>query len=254
MAQARLLSKKIILSRKLNEVSEGAENLYYRLLVAADDFGRFHADPLIIKGQLYTLRKGMKEIQVARRVDELSAVKLIRVYKVNGETYLEITKFEDHQRFRSDIKRKKDFPAFQQGSRIESVRVRTSTDVDSSQHNRNNNRNRSKNKEGAVERIVSHLNKTAGTDFKPTTKITIEHINARLSEGFSVDDLCRAIDIKVPQWRGDPKMQKYIRPTTLFNSKKFEGYLNESKIKPPSDTRKSWGDDWVKRGQSKEAT
>jgi len=46
MAKGRLLNRVIILSRKINAISEGAENLYYRLLVISDDYGRFHADPV----------------------------------------------------------------------------------------------------------------------------------------------------------------------------------------------------------------
>jgi hypothetical protein len=33
------------------------------------------------------------------------------------------------------------------------------------------------------------------------------------------------IDKKCQEWLGDPKMQQYLRPETLFGTK-FEGYLN----------------------------
>ena len=73
--------------------------------------------------------------------------------------------------------------------------------------------------------IISHLNKTAGTNYKPTTAKTKSAIKARLAEGFKVDDFKTVIDKKCAEWIGDEKMEKYLRPETLFGTK-FEGYLN----------------------------
>lgn len=73
--------------------------------------------------------------------------------------------------------------------------------------------------------VVSYLNEKAGTAYKPTTAKTKSAIKARLSEGFKVDDFKTVIDKKCAEWIGDPKMEKYLRPETLFGTK-FEGYLN----------------------------
>ena len=73
--------------------------------------------------------------------------------------------------------------------------------------------------------VVSYLNEKAGTAFKHTTAKTKTAIKARLAEGFKVDDFKTVIDKKCAEWIGDPKMEKYLRPETLFGTK-FEGYLN----------------------------
>lgn len=73
--------------------------------------------------------------------------------------------------------------------------------------------------------IVSYLNEKAGTSFKHTTAKTKTSIKARVAEGFTVDDFKTVIDKKCDEWLGDPKMEKYLRPETLFGTK-FEGYLN----------------------------
>ena len=73
--------------------------------------------------------------------------------------------------------------------------------------------------------IVSYLNEKAGTKFKHTTAKTKSAIKARMAEGFTVDDFKTVIDKKCAEWIGDPKMEKYLRPETLFGTK-FEGYLN----------------------------
>jgi len=78
--------------------------------------------------------------------------------------------------------------------------------------------------------IISYLNEKSKKNFKPTTKKTIEYINARLKEGFTVKDFKHVIDVKVADWKDDPKYSKYIQPNTLFNSEKFEGYLNQEEI------------------------
>ena len=80
--------------------------------------------------------------------------------------------------------------------------------------------------------IVSYLNGRTGKDFK-NTKGTDSLIQARMAEGFTVDDFKKIIDTKVAQWGGDAKMDAYLRPATLFNSEKFEGYLNEHVIADP---------------------
>jgi uncharacterized phage protein (TIGR02220 family) len=73
--------------------------------------------------------------------------------------------------------------------------------------------------------ILSHLNEKAGTDYRPSSKATQEHINARLAEGYTVEDFCKVIDKKCAEWKGT-NMEKYLRPATLFNREKFENYLN----------------------------
>lgn len=104
-----MIDKVIILSKKINAISEGAELLYYRIYVNADDFGRYHADPIIIKGQIYTLRK-LSLKQIENRIQELSKIGLIKLYKNNSELYLEIVAFEKHQTFKSDRPKKAEYP------------------------------------------------------------------------------------------------------------------------------------------------
>jgi uncharacterized phage protein (TIGR02220 family) len=74
--------------------------------------------------------------------------------------------------------------------------------------------------------IVDYLNAKAGTSYRHTTKKTQQLIRARWNEGFRLDDFKTVIDKKVAEWLNDPKMNKYLRPETLFGTK-FESYLNQ---------------------------
>lgn len=66
-----------------------------------------------------------------------------------------------------------------------------------------------------VREIVSHLNAATGSEFRPNTKATVQAINARLEEGYTVADFKEVIDVKAAQWKGDDKMQGYLRGTFI---------------------------------------
>ena len=72
--------------------------------------------------------------------------------------------------------------------------------------------------------IIDRLNEKAGTSYRSSSKATQGHINARIAEGYTVEDFFSVIDKKCAEWRGTD-MEKYLRPETLFGSK-FENYLN----------------------------
>ena len=86
----------------------------------------------------------------------------------------------------------------------------------------------------AAGQIIDHLNKKAGTSYKVSSRSTVEMIKARLDEKWTVEDFFRAIDNMTEAWKGDPKMENYLRPATLFQRSKFESYVN---WKPRSRTR-----------------
>lgn len=86
-----------------------------------------------------------------------------------------------------------------------------------------------KTKETITKEIVEYLNIKTGKNFRPTTRVTKEKISARIDEGFTLDDMKKVVDIKILKWKGDSKMDDYLRPETLFGSK-MESYLNEKII------------------------
>lgn len=77
----------------------------------------------------------------------------------------------------------------------------------------------------AVE-ILSFLNDKAGRAYE-TVPANIDFIVARLKEGATVEDCRAVIAKKVREWLGDPEMNLYLRPATLFNRTKFAQYKGE---------------------------
>lgn len=80
-----------------------------------------------------------------------------------------------------------------------------------------------------IARIVDALNARAGTHYKASSEVTRRHINARLAEGYTVEDFETVISKKCQEWMGT-EMEKFLRPETLFGTK-FESYLN-ARIRP----------------------
>lgn len=76
--------------------------------------------------------------------------------------------------------------------------------------------------------IINYLNQKANKNYRATTPATKRLINGRLSDGYTLDDFKRVIDLKVSQWLNDPYWSKFLQPSTLFNPNKFEAYWNEA--------------------------
>lgn len=75
--------------------------------------------------------------------------------------------------------------------------------------------------------IIEHLNNEADKKYKHTTGKTQTLIKARFNEGFNEEDFINVINNMVREWKGDNKMDRYLRPETLFGTK-FESYLNQA--------------------------
>jgi uncharacterized phage protein (TIGR02220 family) len=74
--------------------------------------------------------------------------------------------------------------------------------------------------------IIDFLNECTGKSYKPTSKVAIININARIKEGYTKDDFIKVINVKSTKWLGT-KFEDYLTPNTLFGNK-FESYLNEN--------------------------
>ena len=83
--------------------------------------------------------------------------------------------------------------------------------------------------------VIDYLNAICGTHYHVATKANEKYIGARLNEGFTVEDCKHVIDVKHEEWSGDSKMEKFLRPTTLFAPEHFEEYLNQKMRKPVDD-------------------
>jgi activator of HSP90 ATPase len=90
----RILREGIIDSERVNKLSWAAEVFYRRLMSVVDDYGRYDGRAEILRVRLYPLK-----IDVVSQKDIISWLKecidaqLVRMYTVEGKTYIEILNF-----------------------------------------------------------------------------------------------------------------------------------------------------------------
>ena len=75
---------------------------------------------------------------------------------------------------------------------------------------------------------ISYLNKKLGSNFSTKSKQSIFAIYGRINDGYALSDMQLVVDDKIPEWKGDQKMDQYLCPTTLFSAKHFEKYLQKA--------------------------
>lgn len=92
----RILKESICTSETIAELSWFEEVLFYRLIVSADDFGRYDARPAIIKGRLFPL-SGVTIKQISDALNKLASAGIVILYGVDGHGYLQISTWEHHQ-------------------------------------------------------------------------------------------------------------------------------------------------------------
>lgn len=110
--------------------------------------------------------------------------------------------------------------------------------ADSVKKERNKEKQQNTNLEIMTE-IIHYLNNKAYKEFRINNQATKRLINARLQEGYTVEDFKKVIDVKVSQWLNNKEMRSYLRPSTLFSPTNFENYLNEARDMKPSPVKRT---------------
>ncbi len=83
-----------------------------------------------------------------------------------------------------------------------------------------------------AEGLLDFLNQRAGKHFQAHTPDgkrtkTVSMIHALLKKQYSSVQIKQVIANRWLKWGSDPKMQEYLRPSTLFRPSNFENYLGE---------------------------
>ena len=73
--------------------------------------------------------------------------------------------------------------------------------------------------------VISYLNLKAKKNFKVDTASHQKFIQARLKEGYVLEDFKKVVDIMVAKWKGT-EYEQYLQPQTLFGNK-MDNYLNQ---------------------------
>ena len=111
----RMIKESIRTSKSVNALTDFQFRVWLYLITYVDDFGRGSADPEILKGVVFTRRKGVTEAQIEKALAELANTGMVNLYEVDGEPFFYFPNWGDHQRMRTT---KAKYPAPEEGKAI----------------------------------------------------------------------------------------------------------------------------------------
>lgn len=98
---SRIIRESALTSRTLNQLSDAAERMFWRLTLVADDHGRFDADPSVLLAKCFPLKvAAIRPVRIEKLRAELVAAGAIDLYEVDGRLLGHFPKWFDHQRSR----------------------------------------------------------------------------------------------------------------------------------------------------------
>lgn len=96
----RVIKDSIRTSKSVNALSDFQFRVWLYLITYVDDYGRGSADPELLKGLVFTRRKGVTEVQIQKAIADLANAGMINLYEVDGEPFLYFPNWHEHQRIR----------------------------------------------------------------------------------------------------------------------------------------------------------
>lgn len=217
MAERRMFAKTIIDSDAFLDMPISARLLYYDLCMRADDDGFVNSPKKIMK--FVGVAEDDLRILIMRKfiIPFENGVVVIKHWRIHNyirkDTYNETPYLE--QKAMLEVDENKAYTLCCEA--VDGSLTQVSIDKDSI--------DKVSIGKDSIDEIVDYLNQSTHSSYKSSTAKTKSLIQARMKEGFTIEDFKMVIDKKVAEWMGTD-MQKYLRPETLFGTK-FEGYLNQ---------------------------
>ena len=98
----RIIRESCRTSPTLDQLSDGAERMFWRLTTVADDFGRFEADPRVLLSTCFPLKvETLKVKTIEKWWTELSDCGAVAEYRYNEKRLGVFVSWDQHQRVRS---------------------------------------------------------------------------------------------------------------------------------------------------------
>ena len=251
-----MMSKSIIKSDTFLDMPATTQNLYFHMLLDADDDGFINA-PKSIMRMIGAKDDDMKVLAAKQFVIPFeSGVVVIKDWKIHN--YIQNDRYKPStlpERDLLNIQKDKTYTLKNDVSRMDTECIQTvSIGKDRLGKDRLGKDRLGKDRVGKVSidtlchvahddvdkshiEIIEYLNIKTGSKFKPTTKPYVQAIRSRLKEGYTVDDFKTVIDKKCREWKGT-KLEKYLTPKTLFAPSHFDTYLNSNEMAAMTDTER----------------
>ena len=277
----RMISSKVVDTDNFLDMPSTSQNLYFHLLMHADDDGFLgnpktitrsigaHQDDLTLlveKGYLFVFEDGAIAIKDWFIHNYIPKDRYHETVYKEDKKKLEVTETQQYRLVtRSPIVQDTDSKQDDSDMDTKSEHDVNSLDTSCIQDDNNvytedklskDNNNKLSSSENVdpepkqksqkipYEKIIDYLNRKTDSHYRPTSKATRRLIKARYNEGFTDIDFKTVIDKKCAEWLQDGNMVQYLRPETLFGTK-FEAYLNQPDTGPIP--RRNFGNKPVRR-------
>lgn len=217
------------------------------------DYKLFQSDNVITSPGIQ--RRFQEAVKEKARKNPQIVNKFWLLSKEETQSFIKVTHFEDYSVNNDDNSRNNDDNSVNYDTKEKKEKENNNyspADKESAgpYTSKINNQNRE-----LIKQIIDYLNEKTGKNFKAASAETKRYINARLNDGYTLEDFKTVIDNKAGQWLNSGEMNKYLRPATLFSAK-FESYLNENtvpvKVNPErtiddnSSDYKNWSEEKLK--------
>lgn len=243
MAERRMIAKTIVDSDAFLEMPLSARLLYYDLNVRADDDGFVNSPKKIMKMIGATNDDLMILVNRKFVIYFQSGVIVIKHWRIHNyirkDSYRETNYKEEKSLLEYDENKAYKMVCLQPVDNL-STQDRIGKDsigknnryIGMAEKDQKGNSSM-ENQQELFKEVINYLNTKANKNYHYTNR-NFTFVKARLNEKYTKDDFLKVIDIKCDEWLNDSKMNKFLRPETLFGNK-FESYLNQSIV---SDKKK----------------
>lgn len=120
MAEGRVLKKQISQSRRLPQLKTDSARLLYTWIIPHLDIeGKLNANPFVIKGSVVPRLDHITPELIDEYLLDMHRVELITLYEVDGDRYLTLRKFGEHQNLRPDKEAKSTIPNICDGTPVQ---------------------------------------------------------------------------------------------------------------------------------------
>lgn len=221
MARIRTIKPEFFTSADIASLTPLSRLFYVSMWCEADREGRIAWNPKTFKLRYFPA----DDCDISEVAQEVVDAGLIVLYVVDGKQYGEIPSFSQHQ----VINNREADSSLPENPRVKDASAR----VQGEGRKEGKERKERKGKEGASQeeldiarQAIDFLNDKANRRYEYTDS-NIGFIISRLKEGKTLQDLKTVIARKCREWKGNPEMEQYLRPETLFNATKFSSYYGQ---------------------------
>lgn len=239
MADGRMLTRRIVMSQKFDAVTEedeGAGLLYVLLLPFTDRDGRIEGSESVVRSLVYPRKDSVSIAKIGKRLSLLRDHGLIVWYEIDGEKYIQITKFKSGQKnMRYDREAESIIPSpetnkINSGSTPDQLRSDSgSSPVEEKRREEKFKRNLREEKviTNPLSILIAHWNSKENLPVCKYTAIDIPNASAIADKIriFGIDDIKKAIDNLSKYWEDE---EAGYRPSSLdrFLVKSLDRWLD----------------------------